>query len=148
MQGLSRQFEEVAITHLIARGCSKAAGVVAAIFVLVSFSCFPILCQASGWSYYERRGDEKMVSKRWDQAKEYYMQAISAAGDSAPRPLWEKYNRAFQLSWREEQVLRMKREQKRRAAEKEAAKKAADEAIKAAAQAGQPTKEQEVYDGG
>ena len=130
MQGLPREFE-VTINHLAARSYSKAAGVVAAILVLLSFLCLPLPCKASGWSYYERRGDEKMARKRWQSAKEYYMKAITAAGDSAPRPLWEKYNRAFQLSWREAQVIRMKRERQRRAAE-----------------AAQKAKEQEAYDGG
>ena len=144
MQGLPREFE-VNITHLTAKSCSKAAGVVAAIFVLISCFYLPLPCKASGWSYYERRGDEKMAGKRWQSAKEYYMKAITAAGDNAPRPLWEKYNRAFQLSWREAQVLRMKRERRRRAAEQKAAAAAAK---KAAAEAALKAKEQEAYDGG
>ncbi len=137
MQGLSHQSEEVTITHLMASTYQKAAGVVAAVFTAVVILCTPISAFAAGWSYYERRGDERMATKRWSQAKEYYMKAITAAGDSAPRPLWEKYNSAFQNAWREEQVIRMKIKRKERAARLKEEKEAA--ALK---------KAQEKFDGG
>jgi len=71
---------------------------------------------AGGWYYYEKRGDERADLKQWDEAKEHYLKALSIAGDEAPRSLWDKYNRVFQMSFSETQAIRQRMRERERAA--------------------------------